>query len=85
MCSGCLARVPPAGRKRFALFLKMLPLVFHALHKPLETLLAADVLQEGVVLVDEGIIDEAPIDGVFEPVQRLVFFAEHSERSRDVI
>jgi hypothetical protein len=51
-----------------SLFLKMLPFVFHPLHKLLEARLAADVVEEPIILVDEGIIDDALIDRILQPV-----------------
>lgn len=52
----------------------MLPLVLHSLHELLEPLLAADVVEEGVVFIDKGVIDKAAIDGVFQPIQSFFLF-----------
>ena len=63
--------------------LKMLPFVFHALHKLLEALLATNLLKKGVVLCEQGIIEHYPIHSVFQPIQsRLPFLKVGIETGR---
>jgi len=53
----------------------MFPLVFRALHELLETLLAPNIIEESIAL-KQRIIDEAPIDCVLQPIERLLFGAD---------
>jgi len=54
----------------------MLPFVFDPLHELLEAFFAADVLEEGVVLVEKWVIDKLKADRVFQPVQSFFLFIE---------
>ena len=63
----------------------MLPFVFYPLHELLETLLAADVIEEVSYSIDKGIIDKAPIDRVLQPIQGFFLFIKQGERARNVI
>jgi hypothetical protein len=56
------------------LFLEMLPFVFDPLHEHLEAFLATDVIEEEVVVIDKGVIDEAPIDRILQPIQSFFLF-----------
>jgi hypothetical protein len=54
----------------------MLPFVFDPLHELLEALFAAEVLEEGIVLVEKWAIDKPKADRVFQPAQGIVIFIE---------
>jgi hypothetical protein len=54
----------------------MLPFVFNPLHELLEALLAADVLEEGVVLIEKSVIDKPKADRVLQPIQGFFLFIE---------
>ena len=51
---------------------EMLPLVLDSFQKLLEALLAANVLKERIALGEHGIIDEASIDCVLQPIHGLL-------------
>jgi len=54
----------------------MLPIIFDPLHGHLEAFFAADVLEEGVVLVEKWVIDKPKADRVLQPIQGFCLFIE---------
>jgi hypothetical protein len=66
------------------LFLETLPIIFDPLHEPLESFFAADVLEEGVVLVEKWVIDKPKADRVFQLVQGFCLFVKQGKRIRSI-
>jgi hypothetical protein len=54
----------------------MLPIIFNPLHEPLESFIAADVIEEGVILVEKRVIDKPEADRVLQPIQCVFLFIE---------
>lgn len=46
----------------------MLRFVPHALHELLEALIAADIGEIGIIFIEEGVIDEAAVNCIFQPI-----------------
>jgi len=63
----------------------MLPFVFNPLHELFEPLLATDVIEEEVVVIDKGVIDKSPIDRILQPIQGLFLFIKYGEHIRNII
>jgi hypothetical protein len=59
----------------------MLPFVFDPLHELLEALFAAEVLEEGVILIEKWVIDKPKADRVIQPIQGFFLFIEQCEGS----
>ena len=63
----------------------MLPFVFHPFHQLLEARLAADVGEPGIIFIKKRIINEAAINRIFKPIQRLIIFVELGIKCRYII